>query len=554
MALRDLLVRFGIDVDGREKLLETDVAIRRTILNAERLGGTLKRLGGFLIVGALVNGLKNFVEEQINAADALRHNAEKLGISTEELQKYQYAAQMMNVSTQETAVALRFFNRAVGEASLGTKSAVKVFDGLGIKVKDAGGNVRPTNELLFEFSDKLKTIPSQAQRTAYAMRTLGRGGSALLPVLQRGSDGLKEIFKDVDELGGGFNDAFIQAAHETDVQLKRLKMAWRGVYVAIATEVLPIIKRWTERSIVTAKHLIDLSEHTYGFRTALMALTAGAVILGLKRLLGIFNPFKASVKDVMMAMLANAPLVAFIALMTALYVVFDDFYTFLIGGDSVLGDFLNRLGGAGSAKKFREDLVAAFEKVGEALAPLMGQLAEFGLAALKAFADTIPYVIKWGGIVATAVVAVIDSAVSGLRSIITIVTGIPGLFKKGADGIAGSDSHILADLDAQNSAWEKRMEAYGKVKDVFDSIGNPKLLTANQFPTRGMDVDKGGNINLPAPPPAPMERPIQVQITNNISGTSATPESISRATKDGVKSGLSQNRDTYAAVTAGGPS
>lgn len=557
MALRDLLVKFGIEVEGGQQLLQTDAAIRKTILSAERLGNTFKRLGSYLVIGLVIDRVKDFIESQIQQADALKHNAERLGITSDELQKYEYVAGLMNVSVKETTIAMRFFNRAVGEASLGTKGAVKTFQQLGINVKDADGNVRPTSDLLFEFADRLHKIPSQAQRTAIAMRTLGRNGSQFLTVFQGGSKALKDAFKDVDDLGGGFNDRFIEMAHETDVSMKRLKIAMRSVFVAVATELLPVFKKWIERGIQTAKTLIYLAVHTYGFRTALLALASGTVLFALKRLMGLFNPFKASIKDVMLALLSNAPLVAFVALITTLYLAFDDFYTFLKGGDSLIGDFFNTLGGAGSAKKFRDEIVEAFNKVKDALWPLRDGMKDFAISMLRAFKDSLPFIIKWGTTFGTVVVGALDAAISGISELIQAFKVLEQVFR-----IGGKPGEALDKLLKDNENLFKRLDAYSNFNNtVANAFTPPKSPPVNAAaPYSGLpappipgDLSALPYAGLP-PPPHPGVH-FLINIENNVSGggDSETARQVGHATKKAVKDGVTKARDTWNATNAGMP-
>lgn len=556
MALRDILVKFGIDVD-RKPLIETDAAIRKTILSAERFGNTLKRLSGFLIAGALVTGIKNFVEGQLDAAVALKFQAERLGISTEELQKYQYAASTMGVSTKETAIAMRYFNRAVGEAQLGTKGAVKTFQTLGML--DSVKQLKPTNELLFEFSDKLKGVKTQAERVALASRLLGRNGAAMIPMLQKGSKELKEIFKDIDELGGGYNAAFIEQSQAVNVQLKRLKFAWRSIYVAVATEVLPIAMKWIASGIRTAKILIDLAKHTYAFRTALMFLAGGATVFALMRLLKIFNPFKASIKDIMLALLSNAPLVAFVALITLAYFAIDDLYTFMKGGDSVIGRFLEYVGGKGTALTFWHQLKDAFDRIGAAIGPVIPQLKNFLKGVVETFVTHLPDIIEWGGIFATVVVGAIDMAITGLRELGEMVLGIAHIMtdiREGRIGDIGGDIGVLGNnLGSKANGLQDRLDAYGNLIGTFKGLGNPKAIPKSTVPLPGGGITPSGGLGLP-PPPAPAGGgKLSINITNNIGGEvdSGTLRGINNATKTAVKSALNERRDTYGAIGAGMP-
>jgi hypothetical protein len=553
LALRDLLVRFGIDVEGVQKLEITDDKLTIITKRAREAGAAFTSFGAQVkrVVAAYlgIQGIrlvKNFAADLVTQADQLQHNAERLGVTTDELQKYQYVAGLMQVSTKETAITLRFFNRAIGEASLGTKAANKTFNQLGVNIKDAHGDIRPTDELLFEVADKLKGVHSQATRTAYAMRLLGRNGAAMLPVLQKGSKELREAFKDVDELGGGFNAGFIQQAHETDVQLKRLKMGWRSVYVAILTEVLPVFMKWVDHSIKTVKHLIDLAKHTYFFRTALMALAASGVIAALTKLFGIFKIGKMGLKDILVLFVKYPLIAAFTAAIVALYLAFDDLYTFLKGGDSVLGRFLDSMGGAGTALEVWQELKKALEDVWEALKPASGALKDAGKSMMVAFIDSIPFIIKWGGIFTAFVIDKIDSAVTWLRQIGPALRGALG-------NIRGNDTTVDdAEVLRLETELNERKKRYEEVARAFDSISTrtvhaPRVQTPESSP--GEEAPGvGTGTRVPGS--------TVIQITNNVTGAAdahATAKAVGAAPKGAGKSAMGQKRDTYNAVSAGQP-
>ena len=552
MALRDLFVKFGIDVEGKEKLDAADKSIKSAIGSAREFGRALRFAAGAFTGGFIGRAISGFINDQIAMADRLKHSAEALGLSTDELQKYSYAADLMQVPVQQTAIALRFFNRAVGEAALGGKGASKVFSQVGINIRDANGQIRPSNELLFEFADKLKGTHSQALRTAYAMRLLGRNGAALLPVLQTGSEALKQAFKDVDELGGGFNEKFIENAHETYNQMRRLKMGWRSISVAIVTELLPVVNRWIEGSIKTAKWLIAMAKHTYGFRTALMALAAGALIIALTKLFALFAPASLDLKS-LLGMFLKYPLIAvFTAAITALYLAFDSFYTFLEGGDSVLGRFLDMIGGYGNAAVVRNQLKEIFDEIYAAWQQIKSPLGEMGQIIGHVFADSVPSIIKWGGIFATYVLDKLDTAITYAR-ILAGTSLIKDIFK----GTPVSEEDKATIREAMGGL-RGRQALYGKAALDFDDIGKPPPFLGVPYkegvdPRRVNQANMGSNLDPNSQAPF---APVTIEIKQTIHASSdpkATGDAVARGTKGAVKDALAEHRDTYNAVTAGSP-
>ena len=316
--------------------------------------GTLLALAAYgFAVKKAISGIVGMVEEQIQLADQLDHNAERLGVSTEQLQAYEFAANVVGGVQRTTCRRPPVFQPRHRRSSLRHQERRQSIRATRHPDQGRYRDVKPTGDLLVEVADKLEGVKSQAERTAIAMRLLGRGGSSLLPMLQKGSGFLKQMFQDVKDLGGGFNATFVERAHIYDYNAKRLAMGWRTIKTALATELMPWLEKFQTRGIETAKRLIALSKHTYAFRTALMALAVfvGIVGAGLTAAFLITNPLIA---------VAIGLVAALAAAFVPLYVIFDDIYTFWEGGDSVLGRMLDKLGGSGTALKFWIDLRKAF--------------------------------------------------------------------------------------------------------------------------------------------------------------------------------------------------
>src|SRR4029077_15393616 len=112
MALRDLFVRFRVDVKGTDTLAKADQSIKKAKTSASELGDQLKKLAGAYLTFQAGKRILAFVEGLIHQGGELARNADLLGVTTAELHKFQYVAELMHVPVQQVAVAMRFFNRA----------------------------------------------------------------------------------------------------------------------------------------------------------------------------------------------------------------------------------------------------------------------------------------------------------------------------------------------------------------------------------------------------------------------------------------------------------
>jgi hypothetical protein len=534
MALRDVLVELVVAVKGQKELEQVDTSIKKTTGSANRLGWSLERMALVYSGLRLIRGIKNFIESTIDGAAALRAQAATLGLTTDELQKYQYVADALHTPTRQVAFAFRFFNRAVGEAALGTKHANKVFSDLGMKIKDSNGKIRPTADLLFEFSDKLKKVPDQATRTALAMSTLGRGGAELLPLLQIGGDALRDMFQDVDDLGGGFNAVFVKQAAEARVHLVRLRFAIRGMGVAITQALLPGMEKWADRLAKIAKTLAIVGQKTWAFKTALILLTP--VLLGLiGKLITLTRTGGLAFAWVKSNL---APILVITAALTALYYVFDDLWTFAHGGDSVFGELLDDTG-AGNALKVFKQLQELVGQIQTAIKPFTDLIASIGPDLVKAFTDAAPALIKWSAWFVNEFIGHMDYAITAF------LAGLEAL-KHPLDAAAGNDPVI----DSMNAALQVRLKMYQKINDEII-----KINTTPAIPFTAQDYNAaygyGGGTAAPGTRRAGQLAPGYQESTNSSGVVTVSPINIHVEVKGGPSNGDTANAVTKAVTGAG---
>ena len=303
-----------------------------------------------------VHAVAEFVGETVEAGARVFDLSQKLGVGAEELQQFQAAAKLAGVEGETAAHSLGFLNKAVGEAKLGSKEAQEAFAKLGVHITDNAGQTRELGDILPDVSDALAKLPDQQTRAAYAMKLFGREGQALLPVLGQGSEHLREIYKEFNDLGGGMSGEFVRASKETQDNLDKLKWGFTAIRIRIVSAVLPAVNWLIEKTKAIIVPIKDWMDHTSVLRSGLLALSAvlsfkmvGSVIKVL-RVLGIL---KATALDTVRAFLGFAlPLVG-IAL---LYLAFDDLFTLLSGGDSEIGAILEDFGGVEGKNKYVDDL------------------------------------------------------------------------------------------------------------------------------------------------------------------------------------------------------
>lgn len=194
-------------------------SLEQSLKDASNSGDRLKRsfAGGALALKGLfaalpVAGFAAWIRSSANFADNLNDISERTGVAVETLSKYAVAAEMGGSSIEEFANSLNKFNRNILEADNKTSKQASAFKDLGIKTRDAVGNLRSTEDILADVADAFANAEDGASKSSIAMDLFGKAGANIIPVLNQGSEGLTKFNK-------GVSDDFAKASDEFNDQL-----------------------------------------------------------------------------------------------------------------------------------------------------------------------------------------------------------------------------------------------------------------------------------------------------------------------------------------------
>lgn len=339
--------------------MEVDQASLQRVTNAFNAFGK----GGLAIASAVAGafiGVAGAVYQTAESGDALAATAEKLGETTDTIQELNYVTGLTDTTTEALATGLKFLGKNAAEAAEKGGDAAKAF--AGIKLHNPDGSIRKGSELLEDLADKIVALPDQASRIKLAFNTLGRSGTELLPMLMKGSAGIRAFRQEARDVGYVMNAETIAAAEKFDDTLKRLNMqlvAWRNRIAG------PLIERFTrllERLTgVIMKQggvvdtlvggmalLIDaldwILNHETALRVAIWGIVTALVAWGISALAAAGASGALSIAAVTAALSAAAawaaailPIVIFAGLIALLI---DDLYAFATGGKSAIGELI----------------------------------------------------------------------------------------------------------------------------------------------------------------------------------------------------------------------
>ena len=222
----------GLDRVGRNLRL-----VGRQLGNVGREAGAFGRRFGLVMAGA-GGATFLFAKKYAESADDIAKLAKRSGFGVEEIQKLRHAFELGGSEIGRTDRSLEYFARSVGEAAKGTGEAAEIFRAMGIDVRDTNGAMRPLGDILNDVADAMAAQEDPAKKAFAAQRMFGRSGTALIPTLNEGADGMRAQGEAATALGLVTEDEAKRAEKYVDEQT-RLKDAVKGVGNAIGAFLIP---------------------------------------------------------------------------------------------------------------------------------------------------------------------------------------------------------------------------------------------------------------------------------------------------------------------------
>jgi len=165
-------------VDGLTSDLQNLAAVGGPLSNT--IGGIVGKLGPLgLGAAAAAGAFAALGLRAVQLADELDDISSATGISAGALNNFKNSLVDAGGKTEDFSTLAAKLNQNLGEAAMGNETAQKAFQKLGVFVRDAGGNVRNTGDVLRDAVGKLAAIEDPAKRAALAVDIFGKTANKL---------------------------------------------------------------------------------------------------------------------------------------------------------------------------------------------------------------------------------------------------------------------------------------------------------------------------------------------------------------------------------------
>lgn len=194
-----------------------------------------KKAGAAIVAGttAVATGLSALTLKSALAADDLNTLAKQSGFSTADIQKWQYASDLIDVSIDDIVKSAAKMKKNMISTS---KTTIAAWDQLGIKVKDSNGHLRNSTTVFYETLTALSKVQNETERDTLAMTLFGKSADSLAGIVDDGGAALQELAGKAEKAGVILSQDTLDSANALNDKVDTLKATVKGFAGKIGSE------------------------------------------------------------------------------------------------------------------------------------------------------------------------------------------------------------------------------------------------------------------------------------------------------------------------------
>lgn len=188
--------------------------------------GFTEELKSTLLPIASGAALAGFITSSLTAADAIGDAAERAGALASEMSRMNFIAEQSDTSFESLEIGVKNFHKTLSNAAAGEQSAADALNDIGVSADQLRG--KGLEEQFAIIADGFASVKDPADRTRLAMEIFGKSGSDLIPLLNKGAEGIRQLAHEADALGITLDDRATQSIDRATKSLDKFWAASRG--------------------------------------------------------------------------------------------------------------------------------------------------------------------------------------------------------------------------------------------------------------------------------------------------------------------------------------
>lgn len=190
---------------------------------AQNVADKTKKLSA--AAGGLLTAMGAAAYKTVQMSDDLNTLSKQTGISTEDLQKMSYAADLIDVSVDTISGSMAKLRKSMVSTSTDTVAA---YDRIGVSVTNTDGSLRDSTEVFYEVLEGLSQISNETERDTLAMQIFGRSADEMAGIIDDGGASLRALGEEAEQLGLIMDQQTLDSLNAVNDSIDRLKAKATG--------------------------------------------------------------------------------------------------------------------------------------------------------------------------------------------------------------------------------------------------------------------------------------------------------------------------------------
>jgi hypothetical protein len=178
------------------------------------------------------------------------------------------------VELEHVARAVERMGKNAFKSATGAVGVVDAFSRLKVSTRDVNGEIKNTDTLLFEISDKFSKMSDGPVKTGLAIALFGRAGAELIPVLNKGGDELRKWIDYGKSVGAVLSDEAAAGAFHFKEEMTKLELVFTGIQNKLMVALLPALTQMVDAFSVVLSQGTLIENFGRGVGEVLKTLTS----------------------------------------------------------------------------------------------------------------------------------------------------------------------------------------------------------------------------------------------------------------------------------------
>ena len=232
-------------------------------------------------------GLMLLVKRSLDTADAIAKVADKVGLTTDQLQELRYAADIAGVGQTTLDMAMQRLSRRLGEVAQGQGELLGVAKQYGVQLRDGEGRMRSNMAVLKDFANVINNAESEQERLRISFKLFDSEGAALVNMMRNGGDAIDATRQQAQAMGLVIREDLIRGAEDAKNKMTLLGTVLDAKVTAAVVELAPKIGQLADNiveSLPKIMEFVDAVGQVLGLWDAAAADRMALVVMEIREL------------------------------------------------------------------------------------------------------------------------------------------------------------------------------------------------------------------------------------------------------------------------------